>query len=93
MNEAMLSLNKTKGWNLEPGAPVVSSWISTDGHYGFIEFRTAQEANLGFNLQGMTFQGNELRIGRPKAYQDSILLGVAPSQTTGIMNPLMGGNA
>jgi hypothetical protein len=50
MNEAMLSLNKTKAWNLDSGMPVVSSWISTDGHYGFIEFRTPQEANLGFNL-------------------------------------------
>ena len=55
MNEAMLSLNKTKEWNLDPGMPVVSSWISTDGHYGFIEFRTAKEASLGFNLQGMKF--------------------------------------
>ena len=50
MNEAMLSLNKTKEWDLDPGMPVVSSWISTDGHYGFIEFRTAKEASLGFNL-------------------------------------------
>ena len=40
---------------MEPGQPIVSSWISTDGHYGFIEFRTAEEANLGFNLQGMQF--------------------------------------
>ena len=71
MNEAMISLNKLKGWNLELGQPVISSWISTDGHYGFIEFRTAKEADLGFNLQGMSFEGNELRIGRPKAYIDS----------------------
>lgn len=71
MNEAMISLNKMKDWKLEPGYPVISSWISTDGHYGFIEFRTAKEADLGFNMQGMTFEGNELRIGRPKAYIDS----------------------
>ena len=71
MNEAMISLNKLKGWNLELGQPVISSWVSTDGHYGFIEFRTAKEADLGFNLQGMSFEGNELRIGRPKAYIDS----------------------
>ena len=50
MNEAMISLDKIKDWNLEPGQPVISSWISTDGHYGFIEFRTAKEADLGFNL-------------------------------------------
>jgi len=71
MNDAMLNLNKTKGWKLEPGPPVVSSWISTDGHYGFIEFRTAEEAHLGFALQGMSYLGSELKIGRPKAYQDA----------------------
>ena len=44
MNDAMLNLNKVKEWNLEQGSPIVSSWISTDGHYGFIEFRSAEEA-------------------------------------------------
>jgi len=68
MNEAMLSLAGIKGWSLEPGNPVVSSWISSDGHYGFIEFRTAEEAQLGLSLQGMSFQGTELKIGRPKQF-------------------------
>ena len=50
INEAMQSLARSKGWKLEQGNTVVSSWMSTDGHYGFVEFRTAEEANLGFNL-------------------------------------------
>ena len=50
LNKAMISLDKIKNWDLEPGQPIISSWISTDGHYGFIEFRTAKEADLGFNL-------------------------------------------
>ena len=49
VNEAMLSLDVIK----EPGNPVVSAWISSDGHYAFVEFRTAEEANDGFKLQGM----------------------------------------
>jgi len=49
VNEAMLSLDVIT----EPGNPVVSTWISSDGHYAFVEFRTAEEANHGFNLQGM----------------------------------------
>ena len=44
INEAMVSLNVLE----EPGNPVVSTWISSDGHYAFVEFRTADEANLGF---------------------------------------------
>jgi|LakMenEpi03Aug12_release.lakeMendotaPanAssembly.Ray.scaffolds.fasta_scaffold5004299_1 hypothetical protein len=31
MNEAMLSLDKLKGWKLDQGNPIISSWISTDG--------------------------------------------------------------
>jgi len=101
MNEAMLSLDKIKGWGLfdkDPGNPVVSSWISSDGHYGFIEFRTAHEANLGFDLQGMKLKGSELRIGRPKAYQDAAMDQLLPTNTAqpnagaqGISNPLLGG--
>jgi splicing factor U2AF subunit len=46
VNEAMLSLNEIE----EPGNPVVSAWISSDSHYAFVEFRTAEEANIGFKL-------------------------------------------
>jgi len=46
VNEAMLSLGELS----ESGNPVVSAWIASDGHYAFVEFRTADEANLGFKL-------------------------------------------
>ena len=49
MNEAILSLNIIK----EPGNPILSAWISSDSHYAFVEFRNAEEANMGFKLQGM----------------------------------------
>lgn len=68
MNNAILSTGLIK----EPGNPVISSWISTDGHYGFIEFRSAEEANLGFNLQGMEIAGCQIKIGRPKAYDGTL---------------------
>ena len=44
INEAITSLGIIE----EPGQSVVSAWISTDSHYAFIEFRTAEEANHGF---------------------------------------------
>ena len=68
VNEAMLSLNIIE----EPGNPVVSAWISSDGHYAFVEFRTADEANHGFKLQAMNIQGSEIKIGRPKAYSGTM---------------------
>ena len=68
MNKAILSLGVIK----EPGNPVISSWISTDNHYAFIEFRNAEEANLGFRLHGMAINGSEIKIGRPKAYDGTL---------------------
>ena len=63
-----MSLNIIK----EPGNPVVSTWISTDTHYAFIEFRNSEEANLGFRLHGMSIGGSEIKIGRPKAYEGTM---------------------
>lgn len=68
VNEAMLSL----GVITEPGNPVISTWISTDTHYAFVEFRNADEANLGFRLHGMNINGSEIKIGRPKAYEGTM---------------------
>jgi len=33
-----------------PGNSIVTAWISADGHYGFVEFRTPEEATNGFAL-------------------------------------------
>lgn len=32
------------------GPPILSAWISSDAHYAFVEFRSSEEANLGFKL-------------------------------------------
>ena len=65
----MFSLDKIKNLNLEPGNPVVGSWLASDSHYGFVEFRSTKESDIAYEfLQGMKFLGQELRIGRPKNY-------------------------
>jgi len=40
-----------------PGDPVLSAWISTDGHYAFVEFRSSEEANNGFLLNNISILG------------------------------------
>ena len=88
VNEAMLSLEVIE----EPGNPVVSTWISSDGHYAFVEFRTAEEANHGFNLQGMNIQGTEIKIGRPKAYSGTMsALGIMTNPNGAAMLGMKGG--
>lgn len=64
---------------MSPGDPVLSAWISTDGHYAFVEFRTAEEANNGFMLNNISILGQvykavnqPLKVGRPKTYVGSL---------------------
>lgn len=64
LNAALLALKA----NTQPGDPVLSAWISADGHYAFVEFRTADEANNGFMLNNISILGQPLKVGRPKTY-------------------------
>ena len=66
LNIALLTL---KPEDFAPGEPVISSWVSPDGHYAFVEFRTAEEATKGFVLNGFKIMGIPLKVGRPKTYQ------------------------
>ena len=64
VNHALLKVNG----NILPGEPVVSAWISSDGHYAFIEFRSPEEANNGFALNNISIHGHTLKVGRPNTY-------------------------
>lgn len=57
-----------------PGDPIVSAWISSDGHYAFVEFRTPEEANQGFALNNIAIMGQPLKVGRPKTYQGIFMM-------------------
>jgi hypothetical protein len=45
---------------------VVGVWISGDGHYAFVDFKTAEDATQAFALQQVAIHGNYLKVGRPK---------------------------
>jgi hypothetical protein len=66
LNIALLTL---KPEDFSPGEPVINAWVSPDGHYAFVEFRTAEEATKGFILNGFKFLDLPLKVGRPKTYQ------------------------
>jgi hypothetical protein len=64
------ALIKVSG-NINPGDPVVSAWIASDGHYAFIEFRSSEEADNGFALNNISIHGHTLKVGRPNTYTGS----------------------
>lgn len=43
--------------------------MNYEKNFAFIEFRTIDEASKGMGLDGITLQGNSLKIRRPKDYQ------------------------
>jgi RNA recognition motif-containing protein len=47
--------------------PILSSWLSGENTFGFVEFRSIMDCTLALTrLQGLSFCGRLLRIGRPQ---------------------------
>jgi hypothetical protein len=81
LNTALIN----KRLNSYTGNPILSAWISQDGHYAFVEFRSIEEANKAFALNNYPILGQNLKVGRPKTYTGS-----QPASTTD-RNAIMGG--
>lgn len=62
VNSALIAIRA----NTQSGGPIVSCWISNDGHYAFAEFRSIEEANNSFQLNNIAICGSQLKVGRPK---------------------------
>ncbi|CAJ0748244.1 13808_t:CDS:10, partial [Entrophospora sp. SA101] len=64
-NSTMLQLNITTA----PSNPVTAVQINHDKNYAFVEFHAPEEATAAMAFDGITFQGQSLKIRRPKDYQ------------------------
>ena len=67
LNDALYALNLCE----QEDKPIVDAWISGDGHYAFVEFRTIREAHLGFNLTQISIHGHALKVGKPRIANSS----------------------
>lgn len=56
------------GLNTQPGNPIINAWISADGQYAFVEFRSVEECTNGMMLSGAPILGQPIRMARPKGY-------------------------
>lgn len=63
-NEQMRKMNFT----LEDGDPAISAQVNPDKGYAFIEFRSTSEATNAMSFDGIIFQGQSVKIRRPKDY-------------------------
>lgn len=53
---------------VKPGEPVIDSFVSSDGKFGFVEMRTIQEATNALNMSGADCFGRPIRVGKPADY-------------------------
>eukprot|EP00298_Acanthocystis_sp_HF-20_P012954 c20136_g1_i4.p1 GENE.c20136_g1_i4~~c20136_g1_i4.p1 ORF type:complete len:408 (+),score=223.76 c20136_g1_i4:72-1295(+) len=70
-NKVMIEANAT----LVKGNPVQNVEINPEKNFAFLEFRTPEEATACMNFDGYTFQGQTLRIKRPKDYAEGFAAG------------------
>lgn len=61
--------SQASGIAIMAGDPVVDSWISPEGKYGFVEFRSIDECTAALALNGISLQGRQLVIKRPNDYE------------------------
>jgi splicing factor U2AF subunit len=56
LNEKLRELGRSAGI-FQDGNPIVGCWISGEGHYAFVDFRSPDEATQGFVLQQVQMKG------------------------------------
>lgn len=52
----------------EHGEPAISAQVNAEKGYAFVEFRSIEEATKAMSFDGIVFQGQSLKIRRPKDY-------------------------
>lgn len=74
-NDLMEFVNSTmisSGTVTKPGNPATSVTINREKSFAFVEFRTEEESNIGMGLDGVTIQGQILRVRRPKDWSEGL---------------------
>jgi splicing factor U2AF subunit len=64
-NQAFLQSGALK----TPGLPVVAVQVNHEKNFAFVEVRSAEEATLGMAFDGIMYEGQTLKMRRPKDYQ------------------------
>ncbi|TMW57056.1 hypothetical protein Poli38472_002981 [Pythium oligandrum] len=68
LQEFLGTIIQQVGLSVQPGNPILSTWISTDGHFAFCEMRSVEECNLALLLNQLPLLGQPLKFGRPKSF-------------------------
>lgn len=59
---------RERGLATGPGQPVLAVQVNREKNYAFVEFRSAEDATAGMQLDGTVFLDGPLRVRRPHDY-------------------------
>lgn len=69
---------------------VLSVWMGPDNKYSFVEMCTAETATVALGLTGISYQGVNLRIARPKSYSETPVVTNMVTTATGAFAGVLG---
>jgi splicing factor U2AF subunit len=62
-----------------PGNAVVNVYINREKNFAFVEFRTVEETSNAMALDGIMFEGVQVRVRRPNDYNPAAAASLGPS--------------
>ena len=89
--QCLTQLGQAMPLNPLTGEPILRATMSRGSFFAFVEFRTAEEAANGLQLNGVALFGRQLQVCRPKDYTyigtyignaDPVVLGGPPAVST-----------
>jgi len=72
------------------GQPVIAVQINLDKNFAFLEFRSIDETTAAMAFDGIVFQGQSLKIRRPRDYQAMPGLTDNPGGVPGVVSTVVG---
>lgn len=82
-SQVMAAIN---GNTAGPGDAVVNVYINHEKKFAFVEMRTVEEASNAMALDGIMFEGLQVRVRRPSDYNPSLAATLGPSQPSPHLN-------
>lgn len=73
--QALLAIGGTR----QTGDPVLSVYFNAERKFSFVEFRTVEETSNAMALDGVYFEGSNVRVKRPNDYNPAMAASMGPS--------------
>ncbi|CAF4490317.1 unnamed protein product [Rotaria socialis] len=77
------------GLSQTEGNPVIAVQINLDKNFAFLEFRSIDETTAAMAFDGIVFQGQSLKIRRPRDYQPMPGGGDLPNTVPGVVSTVV----